>query len=854
MGYARDTKKITGTRRPLILASTYGSAAQTLQLLMPSYDTRRWEGCEKKSIFLPSNSFADRAFWTNGKGSIRQISFSDTVIEKSTWLATRQDSTVTIFRPYYKEKSSYNWKSTTCLHFNPIASFSSGDGVNVVHSDVSFNPWYPRQLVTIDSRGFWIMYELEDSHRKGPLQKVRQKVSGDSYERCSLAAPASEPPHSTDGWHKIFWAYDINTIVVCNRLNLAIFNIKLNLVKLQSPIVIPEGSEDCILDIKRSPLNSAELFVLTSSRIFWIEIVPNKLKPQDDDGLFGGIIILSCRHFRSPNDKSLSLVPVKTGKVSFLLTSAKHPIISFYFFGREAANSFYPKTLHGSLNLGCVPGIDSLILSACLLPCKITSNPSDDISNSEVQFPSDGAEFYQLWFLTPTLQLVSTLCAVRLIHLYDLLSPIPQIKPPDKKKKRRPYRTNQRILEDSFIILDEPKEDEFNNMTAQLLKISSVREEETHEDLRLSLNWRKLYQKVFPLETREIDTIVSLAESKIQTTSKFLSVVSDQIMEGLRDNRNAMILIYEICDFDPVFEDLSQVNILIKDFIKNIRMFSDFNNSKSVAVKEISLFGGAGLALEFGGLSDLACIFHHLIEIWISPLPKDVPNRFRGVRLRLIRKLALDLYLSSLGLSFQRMVSKYQDSRVIDTQGPVESGKAEINIQRPPLFPPSQRCTGNEGKGTDVHPYVSSITQTNYLETTSAPESSNEEPAFSRIRHFAISVQSNSKFKRPIFLNDWPSTPGCDPDSADSYEVFQNLFVPPGSGDQNTRRDEFQRRRKIHNPSSQNCSSNHSEPLPSSMTQETSNEIHPSQTSTSLHDSLSVNMKRKSKKKRTAGF
>lgn len=101
---------------------------------------------------------------------------------------------------------------------------------------------------------------------------------------------------------------------------------------------------------------------------------------------------------------------------------------------------------------------------------------------------------------------------------------------------------NRRLTEDSFIVPDESKYDKLVAYCAKEKKISSVGEENTYEDLRLRLDWRSLFQKIFPYESNEGDMVVGLSGCKIQTTAQFLSEVSVQIKKGLKDDSNPMIL------------------------------------------------------------------------------------------------------------------------------------------------------------------------------------------------------------------------------------------------------------------------------------------------------------------------
>jgi RNA polymerase I-specific transcription initiation factor RRN6 len=65
-----------------------------------------------------------------------------------------------------------------------------------------------------------------------------------------------------------------------------------------------------MLDAKRSPEHYNHLFILTTSRIFWLEIVPPGEHGGDVNTPASIKVILSFRHFRDTNDETLRLTLV----------------------------------------------------------------------------------------------------------------------------------------------------------------------------------------------------------------------------------------------------------------------------------------------------------------------------------------------------------------------------------------------------------------------------------------------------------------------------------------------------------------------------------------------------------------
>jgi RNA polymerase I-specific transcription initiation factor RRN6 len=52
------------------------------------------------------------------------------------------------------------------------------------------------------------------------------------------------------------------------------------------------------------------LYVLTTSRVYWVEAVPVDEDRQGGDGFAGARVLLSYRHFRNPDDETMRLTVI----------------------------------------------------------------------------------------------------------------------------------------------------------------------------------------------------------------------------------------------------------------------------------------------------------------------------------------------------------------------------------------------------------------------------------------------------------------------------------------------------------------------------------------------------------------
>ena len=325
IGHATDVTRISGIRRPVIFAMPCGAAGHILRLVRPRQETRKWGKESSAQLHLLGDSFSEQGYWKNLSGTIHQIVSSNSDSRSNTWLAMRQSTMITIFRPIYGNLSNHdpapNDTETigqSLLHANPVATISSKNGSISSHSDVTFNPWYPRQLAIIDTLGLWSIYNLEMSSQKKNNEQVMCVKSGTIHDNLSSRNFSQDVNLGhADGWHRILWVCKFSIIAVCNRYHLAIFDVESHTKRLPTPAIIPIGSPDWIIDIKRCLSNNSHLFVLTSSQLFWIQVIPITLQNKNKIASAGGKILLSCRHFRGPGDDSIRLVPVQGSHSNF---------------------------------------------------------------------------------------------------------------------------------------------------------------------------------------------------------------------------------------------------------------------------------------------------------------------------------------------------------------------------------------------------------------------------------------------------------------------------------------------------------------------------------------------------------
>ena len=329
IGRAVDIDRVSGSRKPQILAMPCGEAGHILRLVRPCIESYGWGKQSAVRVSLMDPACPDQGYWVGTGGVIRQISFADDSKGSGTWLAVRQAAATTIFRPMYGEipataRSFHGHRMTvpsSNLDPNPVVTLEAERTGSKCHVDVSFNPWYPRQFAVIDQHGRWSIWDVEGlEHRNSSFELVPGR-SGQIYDgHIPDQGLKMAEPDLLDGWHRILWVSGVKTLAVCNRRHLAVFDVKGTPTRLDCPEFLAADNSDSILDVKRSAANLSHLFVLTTSRVFWIGLTPACEQGDSPNGYVGAKVILSYRHFRDGNDETMKLAVVNDERGKEIIT------------------------------------------------------------------------------------------------------------------------------------------------------------------------------------------------------------------------------------------------------------------------------------------------------------------------------------------------------------------------------------------------------------------------------------------------------------------------------------------------------------------------------------------------------
>lgn len=318
VGQAIDLRATSEARNLQIIATPHGEAGEILRLLNPRATNLKWENSKGIRLRTIHPAVSEDGFWLADGGAIQQIVFGAGAEGPSSWLAVRKEVGTTILRPVYHpfpvpaaDSGSLRVKlPPSRLSPNAILTLSVNQTGCRPHVDVAFNPWYVRRFAVIDEGGFWSIWDIEGQERKRRHFEPVISKSGHIYDDDS-SDQLNDRIQERHEWAKILWAGNSNTLVACNRHHLAVFDLQAKPKRLPGSDIITTIKTGWILDAKRSPSKLDQIFVLTTSHLLWLEILPADECTRVTSGTR---ILLSYRHFRDGEDDTMKLELVEDGE------------------------------------------------------------------------------------------------------------------------------------------------------------------------------------------------------------------------------------------------------------------------------------------------------------------------------------------------------------------------------------------------------------------------------------------------------------------------------------------------------------------------------------------------------------
>lgn len=328
-----------GDQHIAIAAFTSSGSPASLRLLPLGCDSVEWPLGGTESVEVPITDNAESAWWTRKGGPILQVISPEALDEKEIFVAVRFSLSTAVLQPLYhrsfpRGNGLFGESSSNALDANPLVEILYHATGGFPHADVAFNPWYQRQVAIVDASGNWSIWDIQG----------RQSHKGHwSAERgpCGSLAPfpgdeiplKGEAKDNHDGWAAILWAGNVNQLLVCDRRTVALFRTDTHPPQRHSIDLQFERRSEWVLNVRRSKYNPNHVFIVTSTRVYWIAVSSDDGSSIEMEGKAS--ILLSWRHFRDVEDTSLNLTPflIQDGKI-VLIPCTDTGLIDFRNFSR----------------------------------------------------------------------------------------------------------------------------------------------------------------------------------------------------------------------------------------------------------------------------------------------------------------------------------------------------------------------------------------------------------------------------------------------------------------------------------------------------------------------------------------
>lgn len=268
--------------------------------------------------------------WIGPGVPIRQIVFSrpsdsppsDAREDSGCFVAIRLWEETGIFRSILRgdgdSSITHDAPAPTTGRLQPLIRISEEMTGGLEHTDVAFNPWNTDQLAIVDSSGNMAVFEVRanTSNNDGLLQEYSMLKLG-LYDVPRPSDQEDEPTNSPPKeWSRVLWIASPTTIMICTRTAITFVDSR-RMSSLDPELQIPKlglkASSNWMLDIRRHPVRLDQVFVLTSTHVFWLYICLNEDLVDHQGPAFGVNVFSSIRHFRGPSDLSLKLTVFITG-------------------------------------------------------------------------------------------------------------------------------------------------------------------------------------------------------------------------------------------------------------------------------------------------------------------------------------------------------------------------------------------------------------------------------------------------------------------------------------------------------------------------------------------------------------
>jgi len=504
-----DIADLTSERRKVseALAMAVGASAHMLRIVSLERRDRQWVEGGDRFLRLAGVGSSVEGHWCGEGTPLRQIKFIPYHTAHNTyrWLLVQTATTVILFDPEIHRVPvstgepccSYAYQAPQCIMVKSILSLHASSATGNVLADVAFRGGPgpgPPQLATIDTCGNWSIWDIlgnphlreknltprltrrgcletglmndsplldataEERYRIWWLRSTRAGATTSSSdapvpdfsdsEDASIKRPASSADQLQAG-----------RLLICDGTRLKILDLQSG--RDWTLALAKQDGSDMILDIQLSSRAPSQVFVLTSTTLFWLDTA--FLNLEDERPLSGPspAVLVSCPHLRRDGNRTMQLSigtladePTGSGQIVSIYSSQSSEMTVFWMLTSSPGG---PASVHHQLFSFSRPSEASaeaprqrtmLLLPRHVMQDNGAVSPAADPS---LGFLERGVRFFQAIALGTDLSLQSCLCATSR-QQEDVAAP-----PFVRDTASRPAKRRKALLRyygDSFVVPD----------------------------------------------------------------------------------------------------------------------------------------------------------------------------------------------------------------------------------------------------------------------------------------------------------------------------------------------------------------------------------------------------------------
>ncbi|OJD35523.1 rna polymerase i-specific transcription initiation factor rrn6-like protein [Diplodia corticola] len=625
-----------------------GAAGESLRLVRRHHEDHGWGQDKSTWLKVPTLRHGDIGWWSGMGTPIQQIASAVQADNRSTFLAVRTARSIHIFQPRYhrqpvappEDPASFLSLPASRLEASPLlylASASHEQG----YADVAFNPWYQRQFGTLDQEGNWTIYDIEGRRGKKSGYRSVQALKG-----C-LAPPLTKSdlqegtlPGNYDGWGRVLWVNDVNTVLVCNRRILQIADFQGRSVYLSPASLRLARTSSWILDVRRDPHDTSRILVLTSTHLLILKM-PVPARSNENANWVDADVLLSWRHFVHEEDTTMRIhACVDEGDiVVFLQSHTLFYSIVFRYRQHEDLDLLIsasdPATfLHSHPALR---GMHMEALDFGHFDRGVVSGPGNG-------YRERGLRFFNFHILSKTLEASRMLVVVSDESSGPLVQQRASLEVECPRWIRRIIpQSSSRIPDDSSSVAGGVEEMEEASKNHELRKRKTARlpmDEVMHWRLEKLSRLNELLE-----DMSKVDDLTR--EDSSAMMSELTASIGSMDPAECRPNTLYRIAGREISDLN-----VADVDETAASFSELVRLMSEQDgDAPALTVKPL---GGVSIVEIEDGVPSISLTYEKFIRKHVSTMPMNTTARDRLERERLARRLAVLSCLASVKLEVQQ--------------------------------------------------------------------------------------------------------------------------------------------------------------------------------------------------------